>query len=424
MYNFKHIMGYKINYGGNLMKEFLKKRFLMLLISLLLIVLLFFTLGAIMHMNKKSLTMNEKKEDFNYMYNVIKEGFPYLEVNHRKNNINWLKNKDKYINNIENTTDDDEYKEVLEDVLKDLNNGNTYLINTKKEFDYYKSIYEEKGWYDFWNNSKVNKRYESSTDLISDIGQRLLETSHVITEDVVEGKVGYIYLPKMKVASKETSKELESISEYLSKLHNYKSLIIDIRGNSGGSDTYWESIVSMLINEDIKRQGYILFRQGPVLDNYLKARGINTLPIVDIPEEVLAKSPIEVLNGFSGYVMQDKVIKANPVTNFKGKIYLLVDSKVYSSAESFAIFSQKNNFATLIGVTTGGDGGGIPPVLFNLPNSGFLVRMAADMYLTSDGECNEEFKTTPEYIVEKCERTSNLQEDLCIKKAIDLGDLK
>lgn len=424
MYNFKHIMGYKLNYGGNLMKEFLKKRFVMLLISLILVVLLFFTLGTIMKNNKKSLTMNEKIEDFEYMYNVIKEGFPYLEVNHRMNNINWLKSKDKYLKDIKNTTDDEEYKQVIESALKDLNNGNTYLINTKKEFDYFKNIYEEKGWYDFWNESKVNDRYESSTDLISDIGQRLFETSHVITEDVVEGKVGYLYLPKMKVEGEETKKELENISEYLAKIHNYNSLIIDIRGNSGGSDTYWESIVSMLLHEDEKKQGYILFRQGPVLETYLKARGINTLPIVDIPEEVLAKSPIEVLNSFSGYIMQDKVIKANPVTNFHGKIYLLVDSKVYSSAESFALFCKKNNFATLIGEVTGGDGGGIPPMLFNLPNSGFLVRMAADMYLTSDGECNEEFKTVPHIIINKCGRTSNLQEDLCIKKAIELGNSK
>lgn len=377
-----------------------------------------------MNKNKKSLTTNEKIEDFNYMYNVIKEGFPYLEVNHRINNINWLKSKDKYLKNIENTKDDEEYKKVISSALKDLNNDNTCLINTKKEFDYYKNIYKEKGWYDFWDNSKVYERYENSTELISDIGQKLFETSHVITENIEDGKVAYIYLPKMKVEGEETRKELENISEYLSKIHNYNSLIIDIRGNSGGSDTYWESIVSMLIQEDVKKQGYILFRQGPVLENYLKVRGINTLPIVDIPEEVLAKAPIEVLNGFSGYIMQDKVIKANPVTNFSGDIYLLVDGEVSSSAESFALFCKKSNFATLIGEVTGGDGGGIPPMLFNLPNSGFLVRMAVDMYLTSDGECNEEFKTIPDVIVDECDRTSNLQEDLCIKKAMELENTK
>ncbi len=55
---------------------------------------------------------------------------------------------------------------------------------------------------------------------------------------------------------------------------------------------------------------------------------------------------------------------------FDGKIYLIVNNKVYSAAESFASFCKDSDFATLVGGTTGKDGIGTNPLVFSLPNSG------------------------------------------------------
>ena len=49
--------------------------------------------------------------------------------------------------------------------------------------------------------------------------------------------------------------------------------------------------------------------------------------------------------------------------------------KYIQSSESFSMFCKETKFATLIGQTTGGDGGGLDPVLFKLKNSGLIVRM-------------------------------------------------
>ncbi|WP_442952502.1 S41 family peptidase [Paraclostridium sp. AKS81] len=106
--------------------------------------------------------------------------------------------------------------------------------------------------------------------------------------------------------------------------------------------------------------------------------------------------------------------------NFKGNIYLLTDKKVYSSSEFFAMFCKESKFATLIGGTTGGDGGGLDPALFELKNSGLIVRMASGMYLNKDGICDEEVKTIPDFEINNCERTKNVKDDKCINKVLEL----
>jgi hypothetical protein len=46
------------------------------------------------------------------------------------------------------------------------------------------------------------------------------------------------------------------------------------------------------------------------------------------------------------------IIKVSPMPvdkKFHGKIYLLIDSAVFSSSESFAVFSKQTGFATIVG---------------------------------------------------------------------------
>src|SRR5690554_1682467 len=45
----------------------------------------------------QQLTMEEKIEDFEYLYNLFKENYPFFEVNKRLNGIDWLSNKEHYI---------------------------------------------------------------------------------------------------------------------------------------------------------------------------------------------------------------------------------------------------------------------------------------------------------------------------------------
>ena len=88
------------------------------------------------------------------------------------------------------------------------------------------------------------------------------------------------------------------------------------------------------------------------------------------------------------------------------------------------MFCKETKFAKLIGQTTGGDGGGLDPILFKLKNSGLIVRMASGMYLNEKGICDEEFKTSPDFKMKNYERTKEFENDNCIKKVLELEHIK
>lgn len=400
----------------------MKKKVLFLVIIFIFIIVLgscIYAKNSQLSAENGQLSKKEKVEDFEYMYNVIENGYPYLDVNERRNNIDWLGNKDKYLKRIKNTENDEEFIEEMSSILSDLDNRHTQVIDNKKRYELFKKSYSNNNWYDFLDDEKVVDRYNSINPKIK-VSSDILLKKELILEDVIKDKVGYIYLPSM--GSRNGS--MEMIEDYINRLEKYEALIIDIRGNLGGSDSYWQGIVSKLIKNDIKINGYRIYRNNSeIVKKYTDVRNIKLEPIENIPMDVKKNAPKETLKEFIDFENTSYTIKANNDFKFEGNIYLLVDEKVYSSAESFAMFCKETKFATIIGQTTGGDGGGLDPVLVKLENSGLIFRMASGMYLNKDGICDEEFKTTPDFKIKDCKRTENFNDDNCIKKVLELENI-
>lgn len=393
-----------------------KRKYLLILLSLILST----SLASCKSINtsEDKLTKKEKVEDFQYMYDVIKESYPYLEVNKRVNGIDWLANREDYLEKIKNTKDDEEFISEINKILADLNNGHTHLINNSALFELFDDSYGELGWYDFFDDEVVKKRYESLAE--TGVNNKVFSSEDLILKDVVEGKIGYIYLPQMTPRGDSIEDDMEIISKYIKTLENHEAIVIDIRGNSGGSDEYWTEVISRIIPKEYNTSGYILFRDSDIINDYIKAREINTENIENLPKEIVSNGPDEITRNFKYFIENNRSIAPKDSINFEGNIYLLVDNVVYSSAESFSIFCKEKGIATIIGETTGGDGGGYDPVLFKLENSGLIVRIAGDMYLTDSGVCNEEFKTIPDYIIENPERKQDISDDECINKVLEL----
>ena len=376
----------------------------------------------------KQLTQKEKIEDFEYMFKTIEEAYPFLEVNKRVNNVDWIGSKEAYLEKIKNTKNDQEFIAAMSEILNGLNNRHTHLINNKELYEFFKSAYDQMGWYEFFDDEKVLSRYNSIKGNVENTKKPMVKKD-VIAKDVVDKKVGYMYLPQMygvygEITQKDIESDMKIIGDYINTLENYKTLIIDIRGNSGGDDTYWMSVVSKIVSEDIENKGYMAFRSdSKIIKDYVDNREIELESIDKFPKELLENAPKEVMTDFSEFIEVPLVIESNTKSKFEGNIYLLVDNIVYSSSESFSIFCKDSGFATLIGEKTGGDGGGIEPVLFNLKNSGLIVRMSGHMYLTGQGICNEEFKTTPDYEISDVTRTKNFEDDKCIEKVLELENI-
>lgn len=397
------------------------KKILIMFLSMMIIVLF---IGC-EDKDHGQLSQKEKLEDFNYMYEVIKEAHPFLEVNKRVSDVDWLENKEQYMERVKSTTDDKSFINEIQYILLKLNNRHSHLVLDNDFFNLLRECDEDYGWFDFWEDPNVIKRYGAKTEPITET-KDFTGNTKVILNDVVDGKIGYMHLPEMVVPESLIEKDLVIIEEYLKGMDNYEALVIDIRGNRGGNDLYWESIVSMIIDQDMERSGYVLFRSGEVVDKYLKSTAHEVSDINELIDLGLQDMPNEVRTDFNSYFQVNKIIESKRASNFNGKIYLLVDKNVFSSSESFAIFAKDSGFATLIGQVTRGDGGGVSPILFNLPNSGLIIRIPSNMYLTPSGECNVEFKTKPDYIVNDATIGNvgrDFSQDKCIQKVLELENL-
>lgn len=368
------------------------------------------------------LTSEEKLEDFEYMYSIIKENYPFLKVNERLNGIKWLENKDKYIEEIKKADTDDEFLYTLDNILADLNNGHTHVLE-KQQFGFFYDTYTShrinKPWKKVLKDKKVLERYGyNKNELKNKTDSGFYNNPNPVFEKdiVIPNEVAYLKIEQMDRTRVE--KDNEKIREFYNEIKNYDKLIIDIRGNSGGSDNYWENnVILPLVKKTLSTDNYI-FSRGEHCKPFHKTRRYKIKPIDKLDKTILNKMPEEVESDFQRYYILNRTFRPRKPIDFKGKIYLLVDEVVYSSAESFASFAKDSGFATLVGETTGGDGIGIDPILFSLPNSGVVIRYSSLLVLNGNFTINEEVKTTPHIIVENPEIRSDYKYDQCIQAVI------
>ena len=382
--------------------------------------------------NSKKLSTNEKIEDFNLLYKTIKDNYPFLDVNKRVYGIDWLADYDNTIQKIKLTKNDLEFFDVLDLSLKNLNNSHTKIL-TSDEVNTFLQLYSknENTWQykiikPVLDNKKVLKRYNIDNSNIEKETPANMNISiiNMSTKDIVSNKIGYISIPMM-LSLDFIERDNQILNKYLPNIKDYQALIIDIRGNIGGDSRYWsEFLLPKIINKSYTTSNYKFWKNGDLLNKFFKASEVlkeaDSGKVAELDSSSLVNLPNEIFKEFEYYLKFDTKINPNKDSiKFAGNIYLLIDKYVYSSAESFASFSQNSNFATLIGEKTGGDGLGSDPLFVMLPNSNFVFKFSKDMAVDSTGKCNEEFKTLPHY-----EISQNLFEDLAIQKVLELENIK
>lgn len=219
---------------------------------------------------------------------------------------------------------------------------------------------------------------------------------------ILEGGIAYVQVRSML---REPDKDLAQLRNLIDK-ERPEALIIDIRGNGGGSDNYWQSLVAMLSEEPVSSRFGLTWRKSEYLQPFVEQKGAAKQPAMPRTELEAASStgrmPPELLTGaFEDVRVWDRTVNPSKDSlRYKGKICLLVDDYVFSSAESFAAFCKGSGWATLIGSFTGGDGIGFDPGILALPNSGMLIRFPLDMGLNPDMSANEEYHTLPDVLAE------------------------
>lgn len=400
-----------------------------------------------------ALTPQQIDEDFEAFMTLIKDNYPFLEINKRVNGIDFLANKADYKERMKNVKSSEDLHHALNGILKDLNNGHTHILyhdnfgsSPTSLLECYQEIesYGYSAWVKTLKQPAVAKHYgnmkmkKTSTQASTSSTNSSTGISDNLRMELLAGG-NLAYLRVSSFGHQHIEKDQQAVSDFLNKAKNSKSLIIDIRGNGGGSTSYWEELlVKPLLNKPVTYTTYSLYKLGAnnkrMLDSLYPDENTSAFssssherhlkPIESLKALNLKNAKPEVFTEFDVYTEGILALEPSHSGGFKGKIYLLVDSGVYSSSEAFANFSKNTDFATLVGSRTGGDGIGRDPGLFALPNSGLVVRYSCDYGIDTTGAANEEVQTEPDYYTKDTYVNGDLTLDTCILEVMKLEGIK
>ncbi|MDD7306743.1 MAG: S41 family peptidase [Peptoniphilaceae bacterium] len=450
----------------------MKKRKIFLIIPLLVVFLLVVFFGFLYlftprdinsidlkDLDNKEFKLTEKdyREDFNFAYDTLKTYYPYFKINEEIYGINWLANKKIYTRYVSRSENDEDFFNRMNDVLADLHNGHTHLVDRDFGFYSYLSYYSmpRADWRNdianMYEKDKVRRRYKidnktvkayiknhyglnENTSLLENYllarknfakNASFFEKSQENTDDnlevekIIDQKLAYIKIKKMLSPEQMGSDELV-LDTFLQEIKDYPNLVIDIRGNGGGDSRYWqEFLFPKIIGKSYKTYNYSFLKKGDLNNKVILQEAYHANVKKFLDKSTFPKKIKKILKSFDYYNDEELIIDPKKDSiNYKGNIYLLVDHDVYSSAEMLASFCKETKLAKLVGSRTAGDGIGSDPMQIDLPNTGFVLRFSKNLGLTASGSINELDQTSPDIKADTSDFEKNLIDENIIKAVI------
>lgn len=386
-------------------------------------------------LDHKDFILNRKDyiEDFNFAYDVLKNHYPFFEVNKKLYGVDWLNNKEKYEAYIAESKNDADFFSRMNEVLSELHNLHTQLVPSYMGLEYYISYYSNPKctWrHDIakiYEKDDVRRRYNINNEAIENVINQYIKSDdevnktyskNLMTENIIKDKLAYIRISSL-IGMEYINQDRDIVINYLNEIKDYPFLIIDIRGNGGGDSRYWAYfLLPNIIDKKYETKNYLLIKSGELNKKIFEQFNFNKDVKTFLDKSSFSRDVKDILKDFDGYLAFDSIIEPSEDSiHYKGKIYLLVDNGVYSSAEMLASFCKETKLATLVGSRTAGDGIGFDPMQVALPNTAFVLRFSNNMGLTESGSINELDQTMPDIIVQESEedKTGYLENQKIIK---------
>lgn len=389
--------------------------------------------------DQKELSQEERVEDFNYLFNQIRDNYPFFGILKRQYGIDFLGNYSRYLNEVKFCKSDQEFQKIMQNIMADLHNDHATIADeeyVKETLEYYSHFWKDPSmYYEFltMNKESVRDRYNIKGVQSSQIGKEKSKKKsghkktslETLTEDngenlqtkIIKPGLGLVRVNEM-LAEYELSDDMEKLDEFLENNPNLKALIIDIRQNSGGNIEYWQNyLLPRLIEKKVSVENHMFFRDGMRTKMLLQSEDISYENIENVNLANIDLNHKEDLENFSYYSKDEIEISPLKENKFKGNLYLLVDEGVYSAAEGLANFCKNTKIAKLVGHKTGGDGITLGVINDVLPNSGLVFTYTNTLGYAPDGSINEEEKTNVDIV------TESLNESIdTIKKLEKIGE--
>jgi hypothetical protein len=241
-------------------------------------------------------------------------------------------------------------------------------------------------------------------------------------------KVGYVRVKALVHAFRKADQR--RIRQFLDKSQGrYEKLIIDVRGNGGGSTFYaYETLIQPFLHEPavykqttgVRKR--LLVDNGPAYVERLRG-GVSTWAWETNIEETSPPAGFDA-NEWVFYEIT-RSVKPSQRYCFDGRLYVLTDGGTGSATETYADAIKRTALGTIVGQrTAGGLGGYFMADTVRLPASGMIFRLEADLDINPDGSFQELAGTKPDVELPPCDlpdksTKEELLKDAWVRKVID-----
>lgn len=350
------------------------------------------------------LSSREKVQDFEFLYQTLKDNYPFFGVAKRQSGLDWLSKKGEYINRIKATPNDSAYFFTLNSIINDLQNPHVGVWPTlahKFMADLYKGAIAEKPKYQKWFDVLDDKNERSGywLQIWENKWGKYDRTNQASTRYYTDSLLVDDHIAIMRFKTffyDDVTKDTALVTSFLDRIRDFEYLIIDIQDNGGGSSNSWKKhIVGRMTELPVIFPRYQVIKDG-ALNRHFYPEAFEKGSFAKKENALFINTPDEILDGTYFLDSRNDTIVPNHPKPFKGKIFLLVNEIVFSASEDFAYFCKVAKWATIAGVRTGGDGACGEPTLFMLPKSGITLNHPSLVGLNSDGSLNFETRTIPE----------------------------
>jgi hypothetical protein len=224
----------------------------------------------------------------------------------------------------------------------------------------------------------------------------LSQTDTVVTHFFERQGIFYAKIPAMREELGDTIKRrLGSIF----RNHKVKSVVIDIRGNGGGSDNTYNRFLSKIVKDTLKKNVVVARNFTPYIQTHYH-----------INRDSVLKSDIQTFNvegptlkSQEMYYIQQNfkfVVPDSAGYSFDGNIYVLQDKFIYSSASNLSSLAKNSEQLISIGETPDLLGGlQASTLMLMLPYSKFIFRVEPQIDLTDIKAVADIFQNNVEYPV-------------------------
>ncbi|RAJ00393.1 peptidase S41-like protein [Chitinophaga skermanii] len=206
----------------------------------------------------------------------------------------------------------------------------------------------------------------------------------------------YVKLPMMIQEMGDTIKQALTTTM---KDHKIRAVVVDIRGNGGGSDLTYSKFLSMIVKAPLRMNIVVGRNFSPFIQ---KRWQINSDTIARRPAYTF-KPNTPTLKEPSMYFIQqsyDFVVPDSNTYALDAKIYILQDRFIYSSASNLSSLAKYSDQLVSIGQTPDLLGGlQADPIVMMLPHSKIIFRVEPQVDFTGIEKIDDLFQNNVEHYV-------------------------